>query len=721
MMILKLSLGEKISFMNLFNKQAVAIDIDDRSIEIVEVKKQGNHAKLLNFSRQALPVGVVTNGLIKNPEQLRSVLIRALQSAKPAAIRPKKIALTLPAGQCYNLAVTAPFDAKDINEAIIKDLLTKNIPAPIEELLYSYRIVQSEPKKTLLFVAAIVKTVWREWLGFFASLNMEVDLLDSEVFALARDLTYRDPRQPVCLVDIGSIATNIFVLQSGVVYYENSLALGGHWFTRNIARQYKLTLVTAERKKLQLGLNRQIFPVLAKQLKDIAWEIKSAVNYYQENYGGAVKEVVLVGGSSRLRGLSDFLQETVGLPVSQGVLKSLPEKMPLEYYGAIGLAWRSVNRKKFVADPDFVKLAINDKMIKPAPTRASLSVMHRNIKQTTIKSQPPISARNRRVEKDMTSEDNLDPLESASEDLHDNTDNEVEKKLANQKKLLALIVLCGLVLLPLAFWYRQQERAKQAERMSRYASASYSQVQVLTFKVPAVLDVVDPKPGEIKARIIESTIASGQQYEVGLKEAMGLARGKLVKGEVLWPEPLNEVVRQDIVSAPLVLRWLAYAQTSVVKAGLFKIDALNKEKIDYSFSNLDILGIEKTDEVGSLDFKIQISITSGKPLMIKSEEEALSAQDSGARVDGATASAANSQTSVGSVSESTANVKKVIIKPTETGWLNIREGPGTNFGVVRQIDDSGSYEMLEEQGEWIKIKLPGNQAGWGSARYMQKL
>ena len=45
----------------------------------------------------------------------------------------------------------------------------------------------------------------------------------------------------------------------------------------------------------------------------------------------------------------------------------------------------------------------------------------------------------------------------------------------------------------------------------------------------------------------------------------------------------------------------------------------------------------------------------------------------------------------------------------------IREGPGSYFELVSVVPDNTSLEILERSGQWVKVKLPGQKAGWIAA------
>ncbi|MFH1790262.1 MAG: pilus assembly protein PilM [bacterium] len=62
----------------------------------------------------------------------------------------------------------------------------------------------------------------------------------------------------------------------------------------------------------------------------------------------------------------------------------------------------------------------------------------------------------------------------------------------------------------------------------------------------------------------------------------------------------------------------------------------------------------------------------------------------------------------------------VEIKPTETGWLNAREGPGTNYSIVSKVKPGEIYELLQEQSNWYKININTSTWAWVISQYAEK-
>lgn len=74
-----------------------------------------------------------------------------------------------------------------------------------------------------------------------------------------------------------------------------------------------------------------------------------------------------------------------------------------------------------------------------------------------------------------------------------------------------------------------------------------------------------------------------------------------------------------------------------------------------------------------------------------------------------------------SATESTITKQMVLIKQTETGWLNVRESNSGQSKEISKVNPGEKYEMIEEENGWIKIKLNDGKIGWISAKYAEKV
>jgi len=61
--------------------------------------------------------------------------------------------------------------------------------------------------------------------------------------------------------------------------------------------------------------------------------------------------------------------------------------------------------------------------------------------------------------------------------------------------------------------------------------------------------------------------------------------------------------------------------------------------------------------------------------------------------------------------------KTVVIRETETGWLRVRDTPGSAGIEVTKVKPKEKYKLLEQDNDWFKIDLGGGKSGWILAKY----
>jgi hypothetical protein len=61
---------------------------------------------------------------------------------------------------------------------------------------------------------------------------------------------------------------------------------------------------------------------------------------------------------------------------------------------------------------------------------------------------------------------------------------------------------------------------------------------------------------------------------------------------------------------------------------------------------------------------------------------------------------------------------RVMIKPTETGWLRVRELPNTGGKEKERVLPGQTFELIKREGDWLQIKLTNGELGWVVASYV---
>ncbi len=62
----------------------------------------------------------------------------------------------------------------------------------------------------------------------------------------------------------------------------------------------------------------------------------------------------------------------------------------------------------------------------------------------------------------------------------------------------------------------------------------------------------------------------------------------------------------------------------------------------------------------------------------------------------------------------------LVVKPTPTGFLRIREKPTINSGEVARVKPNDELTLIENLGDWYRVKLQNGKEGYVSASYVEK-
>ena len=126
------------------------------------------------------------------------------------------------------------------------------------------------------------------------------------------------------LVDVGARSTGINIINKNKLLYTRSVFFGGNDFTQAIAGNLNLEFSDAEELKLEYGLqdlgeesdHSNIDQSLLNCLDRLVKEIKLTIgSYYSYQGQHSVEGLILYGGGSNLKGLSDYIQQMMGFPV----------------------------------------------------------------------------------------------------------------------------------------------------------------------------------------------------------------------------------------------------------------------------------------------------------------------------------------------------------------------------------------------------------------------
>ena len=299
-------------------KPLIGIDLGRHTIKILRLGQKQN--ELLDFGTYIMPPETwIDEG--KRDEYALTALSTLKEQLK---IKQKEVAISLPAKHVITKKIELPLMKKDeLDKAILVEA-EQYIPYNLDEVNLSYQIIsedEKEKKKMEVLIAAAKKEIVEKYVAILTEAGFTPYVLDVENFALANayEVCYGKDEEPVALIDLGASKMNILVLVNNMPAFTREVPSGGIYLTRQIQEKLKMEFQEAEKVKIESTSDENILKGLKEAFLTVTneWlqEIKTALEFFEQNSGTKIKKIILCGGSSKIVGfqeaMSKFLNKEV--------------------------------------------------------------------------------------------------------------------------------------------------------------------------------------------------------------------------------------------------------------------------------------------------------------------------------------------------------------------------------------------------------------------------
>ena len=354
--------------------EAFGLDISDLSLKIIKLKKKGNLFDLASFGEAQIKPGIIRAGEIKDEKKLAEIIKEAVKSVKGEKIKTKYVVASLPEEKAFLQVIQMPrMSEEDLKSAVIYEA-ENYIPLPIESVYLDSRTISpvyNHLDHLDVLIASLPKKTVDPYLSALKLAGLKPLVLEIESLAIARALTKDElTSSPVLLIDIGATRTSFIIFSGHSLRFTSSIPVSSGSLTEIISKALKTNLPEAENLKIEYGLQlkkkkgKEIFEALVPALTDLVQQIKRCLIYYQTHAahehlppdGKGVSKILLCGGGTNLKGLTDFLSLQLRIPTELGnpwinilakdqrEVSQLPFEESLSYTTALGLALRGIRK-----------------------------------------------------------------------------------------------------------------------------------------------------------------------------------------------------------------------------------------------------------------------------------------------------------------------------------------------------------------------------------------
>jgi len=374
-------------FSKLFSQEestAAGIDIGSSAIKIVQIKKKNGQAILETYGELALGpyanLGIGQAAALP-PEKIAQALTD-LMKEKEVNITTKKCGISIPFASSLMSVVEMP-EVNPKQLAIMVPLeARKYIPVPISEVMLDWSVIPksevrtedsaeyampagsfssdttTKPTSTLVKVDVLIVAIHRETIARYqeivAKAGLEAGFFEIEIFSTMRAVL-DETLHPVMIMDMGAASTKLYVVERGIVRSSHTINRGSQDITAAISKSLGITPERAEVMKRQVGAagsDKNLTDIIRLTLDYVVSEVNSALLAFEKKYNQAVSKVILVGGGSALKGLSEIAKNNFKTEViianpfnkvsAPAFLENILKETGPEFAVAIGLALRKL-------------------------------------------------------------------------------------------------------------------------------------------------------------------------------------------------------------------------------------------------------------------------------------------------------------------------------------------------------------------------------------------
>jgi type IV pilus assembly protein PilM len=304
-------------------KPVVGLDIGSSSVKLLELSKSKKGFQVTGFASESLSPDAVVDGAIMDAPGVADSIKRLMMVGK---FKSKGVATGVSGHSVIVKRVVLPAATAEDVEASIQFDAEQYIPFELSEVNMDYQVVgptetrNDEPAMEVLLVVAKKDKILNH-TNVISLAGRAPEVVDIDAFALqnAYEANYTaNSRDTIALLNIGASLMNINITKGGMPLFIRDVAGGGNQYTDILQKELQLQFHEAEDLKLGRsgGPESEMVQPLLESITDmLIMEVQKTFDFFRETYPNeTITRVMVSGGTSRIAGLPEKIQEVFGYP-----------------------------------------------------------------------------------------------------------------------------------------------------------------------------------------------------------------------------------------------------------------------------------------------------------------------------------------------------------------------------------------------------------------------
>ncbi len=307
------------------DKPVFGLDVGFNTVKVMQVENSPGKKKrsIIGYGVVRFDSKAIKDGVIIDVESIAKSIKQLFKDGLEGHITTRRVVASVPAAHTFAKTMTLPsLSSKELDEAVLSEL-QQYIPMSLEELYVDYSVIGKNKGSVEILAVGAPKKIIDSHMDLLNVLGLEAVAFDTSTGAAGRLFDYQDLSTdiPAVLIDFGSLSADITIHDKTVIV-TSTASCGGDIFTSLIAKKLGVTTGEGYVIKTKYGLGKskkqkEITEALSPELEKLIKEIRRMVRYYEDrsNKNKEIGQIVIMGGGAHMPGLSDYLTNSLRLPV----------------------------------------------------------------------------------------------------------------------------------------------------------------------------------------------------------------------------------------------------------------------------------------------------------------------------------------------------------------------------------------------------------------------
>lgn len=333
------------------SKRVISIEVNENATKIVEAEAKTRHPRVYKSFMVNTPPGAVQDGMVQATEAYVEALHEAILKE---GIKTNKVVFSISSTKIASREVTIPYVKENKVADVIQAKAEEFFPVDLSDYKISHTLLgdvedEKGQKKRKALVLAAPRNLLKGYYELADALGFTVDALDYSGNSLLQAVRKNCDEGVQAVAKIDENSTMVIILRDGAVVSIRNIAYGVNDAIQIIKKNIKRPIGSAESDDYRNSLaelRENIYireddgtRKLDQKIGEVTASLESLVNglarvlaFYNSRSGNyTIEHLYLTGVGGSFRGMHDFLQNRLGVPVS--TIKSVEDlTLPRDFY-----------------------------------------------------------------------------------------------------------------------------------------------------------------------------------------------------------------------------------------------------------------------------------------------------------------------------------------------------------------------------------------------------